>query len=365
MPPTSVPALRIRRVRAWAALLATLLSPIVAEGQADSPAPSLTVLSRSIVLERTPLQAWRVDYRLRNDGETPLVLPPTDLVAQVDGFVSNSRIPGLASPRRSSLSISGSNGLTACSEVIPSADEDRRCRERGLLQVWPAELGDEPPGAMAKVGAGVVSPADLPTWTIPVGGVIRVRLKLEHVQFLYGPHDPLLGRRTLELHLGASSIPDVLVLDRDRRRSSTGPPSLPTPPADRLDRRVFVSAPDSLHLEAHVPGNQYYRFERPVRYGTRMRLRYWYLVAPGTEGECRAQVRQFRDASVWRVLSDGQIEQPLPVVGRWVRVERIFRTEAEATHLSLEFRITGAGDVGEMWVDDVTLESLDEAPAGP
>ena len=34
----------------------------------------------------------------------------------------------------------------------------------------------------------------------------------------------------------------------------------------------------------------------PVRYGTRMRLRFWYLIAPGTEGECRARIAQYKDS---------------------------------------------------------------------
>ena len=81
----------------------------------------------------------------------------------------------------------------------------------------------------------------------------------------------------------------------------------PAPPEDRRDTRLFVSGPDSLHLEAHIPGNQYYRFpERPVRYGTKMRLRFWYLIASGTEGECRARIAQYKDTpTAWKVLSDG------------------------------------------------------------
>ena len=62
------------------------------------------------------------------------------------------------------------------------------------------------------------------------------------------------------------------------------------PPEDRRDTRHAVSGPDSLHLEAHVPGHQYYRYaERPVRYGTQMRLRFWYLIAAGTRGRLQGK----------------------------------------------------------------------------
>jgi len=116
-----------------------------------------------------------------------------------------------------------------------------------------------------------------------------------------------------------------------------------------------------------VPGNQYYRFpERPVRYSTRMRLRYWYFVAAGTEGDCRAHVAQYKETpSAWKGLSHSDREECLTEVGRWVRVEHVFRTEPDATTLALDFKITGS-EVGEMWIDDVSLEPVGgPAPAGP
>ena len=54
-------------------------------------------------------------------------------------------------------------------------------------------------------------------------------------------------------------------------------------------------------------------------------------------------------------------------MGRWVKVEKIFKTEAEATTLALDFRIiTNGADVGEMWIDDVSLEPYGSpSVAGP
>ena len=332
---------------------------------ADEPTPALIVLDRSIVQDRGQWQCWRIDYRLRNNDKMPLVLHAAALSAKVEGWVSNSRVASHAMPRRSSVQVTGTGGLSAYSEVLASADEDQRCREHAILQVWSGTAGDEPPDPVAKAGVRPIPPEVQPVVTIPSGGVVHVRLQLEHVHFLYGPHDPLLGPRNLELHLGSAVIRDVLPLDRERRAISMCSKEFPQPPVDRLDRHVYFSPPDSLHLEAHVPGNQSYRFERSIRYGTRMRLRYWYLIAPGTEGDCRAQVRQFKDASIWRELAEGSHEQTLSVVGRWTRVERIFRTETEATTLALEFRILGSGDVGEMWVDDITLDVIGDGPKGP
>jgi hypothetical protein len=172
----------------------------------------------------------------------------------------------------------------------------------------------------------------------------------------------------VELKLGGSTLRDSWLLNREEKLPRLGLAPWPAPgdpPPDRLDARIFVSAPDSLHLEAHVPGNQLYRFkECPVRYATRMRLRYWYLIAPGTQGECKARIVQYRDApNLFRILSEGDIDQTLTTVGRWVKVDRVLLTEPEATSLTLEFRLSG--DIGEMWIDDVSIEPLDDQSEGP
>ncbi len=85
-----------------------------------------------------------------------------------------------------------------------------------------------------------------------------------------------------------------------------------------------------------------------------MRLRFWYLIAEGTEGQCLARVAQYRDTpTAWKVLAEGAHEECLTTVGRWVKVERVLRTEPDATTLALDFRISNS-DIGEMWIDDVS-----------
>ena len=42
----------------------------------------------------------------------------------------------------------------------------------------------------------------------------------------------------------------------------------------------------------------------------------------------------------------------------WTKIERIIQTESEATTLTLEFKIASDTDIGEMWIDDVTLEPV-------
>ncbi len=366
--PGPIPRAGSRRLSSALAFLA--ITPIFATSaepptSPPPPPPSLAVVDRVVTQEReqgrpagvAPDQYsyWQLDYRLRNDSPQPLNLTPADLAANVEGWVSNSRIASHASPRASNLSLHGPDALTATAEVLPSADDSLRCRERATLRVWPD--GTPVPDATAPPSTAL---------QVPPGGLVRARLCLEHHHFLYGAYDPLLGPRTLTLHLGPASLVDALPLDRARRMPR---PALtwPRPPAKNLDTRHFVSAPDSLHLQAHVADRQSYHFyDQPVPYATRYRLRFWYLVAPGTYGECHARVVQFRDAPTgFKTLYDATRDEVLPIVGRWTRVERIFTTEADANRLALDFRISSIAEVGELWIDDVTLEPLETASGSP
>jgi hypothetical protein len=345
------------RAPSRAGLAAAVLALICSHAGAAA-APRFTIQRRSVNQDQG---GWRVDYRLRYDGPSGIVLTPTEVWAKAEGWVSNSRVAAHAVPRWSSLAISGPSGLSATADVITAADEAQRCRERVSLTVWTGEDGPPEAPTQAKPGA---APAG-PLLSLAPGDTLYARLRWEHQHFLYGDYDPLLGQRALELRFGPATVRDVLPMDQEHYLAQ--PKYVwPAPPEERRDTRYFYSGPDSLHLEAHVPGNQYYRFpERPVRYATKMRLRFWYLVAPGTEGKCRARIAQYKETpAAWRALNDGAHEECLGTVGRWVKVEHVFRTEPDATTLALDFRISGA-DVGEMWIDDVTLEPVAGPPGGP
>lgn len=366
--------------------------------------PRLRMLDRSI----SPAPGgWSLDYRFRVESESELVVTPAEVRARIEGWVSNGRVPGLEVPRRSVLEPRGDAGLTASHEVLPAEVEAGRSIERVRMFVWrerpelgrdsaarrlfadaaPAPTfpkdrdhdGSEPNPATAPipVAASVVAAAPAPDSSRdPVsletvlalfpGDTLRARFELSHDRFLHGRHEPLLGDRDIRLRVGDAEYADRVELTLDRPRPAPAC-RLPDPPADRMDSRYYVTAPHSLHLEADVPGNQSYRFpDQEVRYATPMKLSFWYMVALGTEGRSKARVSQYREgpATTWKVLSDGCFEIPFETVGEWTRVERVFRTEAEATTLALDFRIVGA-DIGEVWIDDVRLEPIEAAPVRP
>jgi hypothetical protein len=93
-----------------------------------------------------------------------------------------------------------------------------------------------------------------------------------------------------------------------------------------------------------------------------MRLHFWYLIAVGTEGECGMRVAQYRDTSdTWLKLDAAGTELTLKTIGRWTEVERIIQTDSQATSLALEFKVVGDTDIGEMWIDDVNLQVVNNS----
>ncbi|MGO9465777.1 MAG: hypothetical protein ACLQIB_54495 [Isosphaeraceae bacterium] len=336
----------------------------------ESPArPSLKLAGRTVTQDQG---AWVVDYRLRYVGDSGIVVTPEKIGVKVEGWVSNSRVASHAAPRWSSLALARGSALAAVSEVIASVDESQRCRERLLVSVWAEDQASGNPTPSSRgvtaTGAGS-SPVPVSTSTarsmiLPLSlgpeAIVCVRLRIDHQHMIYGDYDPLLAVRKVELALGNSVVRDVVALDREQYLAQPRF-TWPEPPKERRDSRHAVSGPDSLHLEAHVPGHHYYQFPgRPVRYSSKMRLRFWYLIAAGTEGDCCVRVTQLKDTpTCWRTLHNGDYEQTLKTVGRWTKVERVIQTEPECTTLTVEFKIAGETEIGEMWIDDVSLE-----PAG-
>ncbi len=361
--------------RARAIGLGLTLAPLVVlsvgpRSESATPARTPTVVTtperRWTLVHRVIAQDqgdWQVDYRLRLDAGPAVALAAAELAATVDGWVSNSRVPSHAVPRRSSPKVDGAASGTSTHEVIASPDEAKQCRERLTLRAWSAAAAE--PAARPK-NAPPAAPDPLAGVAVAPGGVLCVRLRIEHEHFLYGPYDPLLGQREVELRLGPTTLRDALPLDREHYLAQAKA-TWPEPPEDRRDTRYFVSGPDSLHLEAHINGNQYYRFpDRPVRYGTRMKLTYWYLIAPGGEDEFRVKVSQYKEGpNGFQILQQGASDVGHGVIGRWTKVERIVRTEPEATSMALDYRICNNADVGEVWIDDIKLEPVAAGPAGP
>jgi hypothetical protein len=340
---------------------------------AEHPATAFALVDRAATQDQG---AWIIDYRVRNATGRGIIVAPDEIELIVDGWVSNSRVAAHAVPRWSSAVITARVEAGAFSDVINAVDESQRCRERFAISIWDEEAGERDPGSTVSNVNSPAGPIAQPASPAPValclisvspGDMLHLRLRMDHQHVLYGDYDPLLGVRTVKLTLGGSVIRDMLPLEREQYLAQPKY-TWPEPPDGRRDTRHFFTAPDSLHIQADIQGRQSYRFqERPVRYNTKMKLQFWYLIAAGTEGECRVRVGQNKDTPfAWRQLHEAGFEEQLKTIGRWTKYERIIQTEPEATRIILEFKIAGEIDVGEMWIDDVSLEPLGiSGPAGP
>ena len=266
--------------------------PSLLFGSVPTASP-LTLVNRIITQDQG---AWIIDYRLRNGSSKGVVVTPDEISLKLEGWVSNSRVASHAVPRWSSLVVLARVDPTAFSDVIHAVDESQRCRERLTVSIWAegrSSLASGSVGKTAGVPAATAPSTGAAIALVPLslapGEMMHLRLRLDHQHILYGDFDPLLGIRAIKLTVGRSTYPDVLPLDREQYLAY---PKFtwPEPPEERRDTRHFVSAPDSLHIEADVPGHQSYRFqERPVRYNSKMKLKFWYLIAAGTDGECRVR----------------------------------------------------------------------------
>jgi adenylosuccinate synthase len=340
---------RLTSLLAWVCILIWITLAMGETPGRSNLTPGWRVISRS---ERQDQGDWLIDYCLKNNRSIVHLLMPDQVFIKIDGWVSNSRVAVHANPRRSVILIEGMAGPMSTAEVIPSPDDSLRCRERAVVHLWDDTTKVTIPASRA-------DPEPLSSIMIKDGTILHIRIRLEHQHCLYGDYDPLLGLRNLELRLGAETIREVLSLDHEQYFAQPEKTWF-EPSEDRKDRRYFISAPDSLLLDAATSGEQYFRFpERKVRYSTRMRLRFYYRFATRTEGTVFARIAQYREtANSWRVLSKGGFEFKLAVRDRWTLVERVFTTQDEATALALDLRIANA-EFGEVWFDDVTLEALD------
>jgi hypothetical protein len=335
--------MRLASSLAW--ILATLWVPVGNHPESESSSYRLTLMDRQIAQQGG---RWLIRYQVRFDGPSILELTASDLQVDYDAWVSNSSSKPHTLPRRSQTHFALSESSSVQTTVIPSANERQRCRERVSLVISSGERPTIEP-APAKINF-------LPLRLTP-GEILWLYLAFDHEHFLYGTYDPLLGDRKLDVQLGPCRLLDIVSLQSEQA-SETTVIKLGAPPKERMDDRQFRSAPDSLYLAADIPGYQYFRFDdMPVRYGTKFKISFWYLIAIGTEGSCHARLMEYQDTPTAWYRLDGGFDEPMTTQGRWRYFEQTFTTRDETTTMALDFRIVGA-NVGEIWIDDIELEPV-------
>ena len=245
--------------------------------------PALVVIDRAVVQERFP-QSKVPQEQKPWFWQTWQVVPASGLTVPMDG---------LSCPRRSWLkSRAGSrtreyshatahrlvgpdrsrSRLSASAEIIKDADESGRVLSGAPpSSTWTGD-DQEPPARL--LPPTMPAQQKMPVLSLAPGEILRVRLSLIHQHVLRNLRSAVGSASVSALRLGSAMLRDTLALDREHHIAQ--PANIwatDVPPEDRRDTRQFVSPPDSLHLEAHVPLNLLLRFpDQPVRYATLMRL---------------------------------------------------------------------------------------------
>jgi hypothetical protein len=264
--------------------------------------------------------SWVLDYALACTEAASF--SRDDVTVKVQSVVSNSSVPLHAIAREVTVALSAREGFRAEAAVADG------CSERVTAYLW-RDVEDDLGRAKGDQGAGVGRECLLDVGNSPfhlVGEPFRLRLVLTHIHQLYGAYQPLLGRRQVTLRLGAAEFRDEIMLLKDPMIHS--PITLGDVPLDRQDSRAFTSPPASLYLAADLPGEGEFLFPGvAVRYGSRVRLTFWYLVSSNSQTELRMLIRQYQDSGLRRrFLVPRREYRPRPG-NRWIRFVKVFRTD--------------------------------------
>lgn len=261
---------------------------------------------------------WIIEYRN--------LKPFISISYEISGFVSNSRVPGHSIPKKSTLT-----GDRNC-ELISDINDEIRCREKISLE-------------------------NIRGFFI-YSYINNVKFIIHHEHGIYGVLNPLFGRRKIKLILDDKKYTSIA--NFNEQEVYYPPTNLEEIPEERREKSYYISPPDSLYLGAHS-SNRYYRFrEKSVRYSSQMRLTFYYMIATNTEVECGCRIFQYKDLPTsWKKIDNHCYEFKLePNKIGWKKVEYLFKTAPEATSITIEFKMSGESEVGEMWVDDINLEYL-------
>jgi hypothetical protein len=300
-----------------------------------------SLLSRSITQDGG---SWDIVYRFRYYGPRVYIYP-RDVNITISSLVSNSRVPGHGVPLPSHLHLDNSLALWTYSNIIIP---EITGTYRSLEKICNENLGIS------------VDPSSLRT-----GDTLTLKLRLEHDHSVYKDFDPLLGTRFLKISMKSFRFIDIIPLN------SVSPVFYksisPDSPPEKKSKKYYVSSPDSLYvnLSDETSGNWYHewRFDR-MPPGTRWRLKFFYLIALGTNGNPNIRIDQnYQTTRYGENVS--RHEESLKSVGRWTEYDRVIELGPLTNALRLYIGINSVpgvreavGESGEMWVDDVTISPL-------
>ena len=225
--------------------------------------------------------------------------------------------------------------------------------------------------------------------------VFKVKVRISHEHDVYGPIDPLLGERTMTATIGPGRIYDIFFLDREVSPLIIIPKLELTKTLDGKEEDLFSnfkdthyyhSAPDSIHLAADERGMWQLRFsDIPVRYGTKVKLVFWYAIAKPSEGVYMTSITEYNDSkSSGQVIEDAGFQEILwtddpkidipqeaskeeadeitkraflsqPKQGQWHRFEKEITLTRRTTTIAVQVAAYSSYN-GKAWVNDLNKE---------
>ena len=272
-----------------------------------------------------------ISFSVTYHGQSTLILKPEKIEVTYEAEVANSRLPNHAFclTTRSKFFLSEKGVAPLIHHFNQNKNE---CRE--IIS--------------GRINLAAVQPNEK----------FQITFTIEHDHFLYNI-DPLLGGRKFQIKISDWEISGEAVFDSPDEKLKIKPVTLSYIPKGHLDERYSFSNKPSLYLAADIPGCQCFRFgDIPTTYDAKFKVSFYYLIALGTEGECRARVMEYQDRpGLWKKIDDGGFDELLEFKIGWQKFEKEFQTTKDTTTMALDFRIAGA-EIGEMWISDIKFEPV-------
>lgn len=200
------------------------------------------------------------------------------------------------------------------------------------------------------------------------GDQVVLIVNFKHNHFLQGKYHPLFGKRLISLWVNGwcgaynhYSSPDNFIRSKIFNRSQF--------PADVSSTTYTTDGSPSLWLFSHAPDILSYRVDNiQVRYGSLVRVSFFYLVAEGSISKPVVDIQQFKSGPGSSWSQAPELDQSFVLLSKkksqqWERFDRIIKIGNSTTDMTVRFRLM-SGDFnlvpGEIWISQLVVSELED-----
>lgn len=301
-------------------------------------------------------QAWILIYELRNDSDSPVIFNDPDLEVSIDGWLSNSTVPGHESPAFHTMTLASFSPTV--SKAFSSASKPVTCKNQ--VTFWYSDHESFPiilKPISSDLDPRIRDPLP-PLQRINPHGTVKITIQIDHFHDGIGAFEPLIGDYNIVFKLNRG---DIKLVDRFNSFNYYHKYN----PGRKFDRSIegvvsyeqFVSAPHSHFLSCTMEVPTLRFSSKVLRPGSRQKLSFYYLIANGGQSPLVlniAHVQMIKDHH----LPPYEDIVDLKEVGHWQYFEKIFTVHPFANSLGISFELNG--EIGDAWVDDLKLEPVED-----